>query len=113
MPAFTTYGILAGAIALEIFATSMLQRSGQFTRLAPTLLMAAGYALSFYLLSHVLRVIPLGVAYAIWSGLGVACVALIGRFVFGQPIDAAGVIGIGLIVAGVVVLNLFSHSAAH
>ncbi|MDO5631336.1 MAG: multidrug efflux SMR transporter [Paracoccus sp. (in: a-proteobacteria)] len=113
MPAFLTYGILAIAIAFEIFATSMLQRSEQFTRLAPTLLMALGYALSFYLLSHVLRVIPLGIAYAIWSGLGVACVALIGRFVFGQQIDTAGMIGIGLIIAGVVVLNLFSGSASH
>ncbi|MDO5605705.1 MAG: multidrug efflux SMR transporter [Paracoccus sp. (in: a-proteobacteria)] len=113
MPGLLTYGILAAAIMAEIFATSMLQRSEQFTRLIPTLAMAVGYVLSFYLLSHVLRVIPLGVAYAIWSGLGVVCVALIGRFVFHQPIDAAGVAGISLIVAGVIVLNLFSGSATH
>ncbi|MDO5612202.1 MAG: multidrug efflux SMR transporter [Paracoccus sp. (in: a-proteobacteria)] len=113
MPGILTYGILAAAIVSEIFATSMLQRSEQFTRLLPTVLMGLGYALSFYLLSHVLRVIPLGVAYAIWSGLGVICVALIGRFVFGQQIDTAGMIGITLIVAGVVVLNLFSGSATH
>ncbi|MDO5703985.1 MAG: multidrug efflux SMR transporter [Paracoccus sp. (in: a-proteobacteria)] len=113
MPGFATYGLLAAAIALEIFATSMLQRSEQFTRLVPTALMGLGYALSFYLLSQVLRTMPLGIAYAIWSGLGVVAVAVIGRFVFAQAIDLAGIIGITLIVAGVIVINLFSASATH
>lgn len=113
MPGLATYGLLAAAILLEIFATSMLQRSEQFTRLIPTLLMGLGYGLSFWLLSHVLRVMPLGVAYAIWSGLGMVCVALIGRFVFGQAIDLAGAAGIALIVLGVIVINLFSGSATH
>ncbi|MDO5646353.1 multidrug efflux SMR transporter [Paracoccus sp. (in: a-proteobacteria)] len=107
------YAFLAAAIIAEIFATTMLQRSEQFTRLVPTILLAVGYALSFYLLSHALKFIPLGVAYAIWSGLGVVAVAMIGRFVFGQAIDLAGAVGIGLIVAGVIVINLFSTSASH
>lgn len=107
------YLLLTCAILSEILGTSMLQKSEQFTRLGPTLLMALAYALSFWLLSQVLRTIPLGIAYAIWGGVGIVFVALIGRFVFGQVIDAAGMIGIALIVGGVVVINVFSGSATH
>lgn len=113
MPMLTAYGLLLAAILAELAGTTLLQKSEQFTRLAPTLAMAAAYALSFYLLSHALRIIPLGVAYALWAGLGIVLVALIGRFLFGQSLDAAGVLGIGLIVAGVIVLNLFSSSTTH
>lgn len=113
VPSSATYLTLLAAIAVEIFATAMLQRSEQFTRLAPTLAMGAGYALSFYLLSLALREMPLGVAYAIWSGLGIVLVTLIGIFAFGQRLDLAGFVGLALIVAGVVVVNLFSDSAAH
>ncbi|MDO5622600.1 MAG: multidrug efflux SMR transporter [Paracoccus sp. (in: a-proteobacteria)] len=107
------YGFLLAAIIFEIFATSMLQRSAQFTKLLPTLLMVLGYGLSFYLLSHALRFMPLGIAYAIWSGLGIIFVALIGWLFFRQMIDLPGLIGIALIIGGVVVINLFSSTSSH
>ena len=104
---------LAMAIALEVVGTSLLQRSQQFSRLWPTLGMAICYLASFYLLSLALRVLPLGVAYAILSALGIVLVALIGLFVFHQRLDLPAVIGLGLIVAGVIVVNLFSQTAGH
>ena len=104
---------LAMAIALEVVGTSLLQRSQQFSRLWPTLGMAICYLASFYLLSLALRVLPLGVAYAIWSALGIVLVALIGLFVFHQRLDLPAVIGLGRIVAGVIVVNLFSQTAGH
>lgn len=113
MPSLATYATLLAAIATETFATAMLQRSEQFSRLVPTLLMGAGYAFSFYLLTLVLREMPLGIAYAIWSGLGIVLVNLIALVVFHQKPDLAAIIGLGLIVAGVVVVNLFSSSASH
>ncbi|TRW96334.1 multidrug efflux SMR transporter [Paracoccus sp. M683] len=108
-----TYATLFTAITLEVIGTSFLQRSEQFTRLGPTLIMALSYAASFYFLSLVLRTMPLGIAYAIWSGLGIVLVSLIGLVLFGQKLDLAAVIGLGLIVAGVVVVNLFSNSVTH
>ncbi|TKT80312.1 multidrug efflux SMR transporter [Aquamicrobium sp. LC103] len=113
MPPLYAYGALAAAIVLEVLGTSFLQKSEQFTRLAPTLAMAAFYAGSFFLLAHALKVIPLGVAYAIWGGLGIVLVALVGTFVFRQSIDLPGMIGIAMIVGGVIVVNAFSSSAAH
>lgn len=104
---------LALAIALEVVGTSLLQRSAQFTRLWPTVGMAVCYLASFYLLSLALRTMPLGIAYAIWSAVGIVLVAVIGLVVFGQRIDLAGVIGLGLIVAGVLVVNLFSNTVGH
>lgn len=101
---------LAVAILCEVIATTALKSSEGFTRLWPSLLVVAGYALAFYALSLALRTIPVGVAYAIWSGVGVVGIALIGRVVFGQTLDAPALIGIGLILAGVLVLNLFSRS---
>ncbi|MEE2859921.1 MAG: SMR family transporter [Pseudomonadota bacterium] len=101
------------AISLEVLGTSMLQRSEQFTRLWPTLAMAVCYLASFYLLSVTLKVLPLGVAYAIWSAFGVALVALIGWVVFGQRLDGPAVLGLALIVAGVVIINVFSKSVGH
>lgn len=101
---------LAVAILCEVVATAALKSSEGFTRLWPSLLVVAGYALAFYALSLALRTIPVGVAYAIWSGVGVVGIALIGRVVFGQTLDAPALIGIGLILAGVLVLNLFSRS---
>ena len=101
------------AIALEVVGTSFLQRSAQFTRLWPTVGMAVCYLGSFYLLSLTLRMLPLGVAYAIWSALGIVLVALIGLLMFGQRLDLPAVIGLALIVAGVVVINLFSKSVGH
>lgn len=101
------------AIGLEVVGTSFLQRSMQFTRLWPTLGMALCYLASFYLLSLSLRVLPLGIAYAVWSAVGIVLVALIGFFVFGQRLDLPAVIGLALIVAGVLVVNLFSRSVGH
>lgn len=101
---------LAVAIVCEVIATAALKSSEGFTRLWPSLLVVAGYALAFYALSLALRTIPVGVAYAIWSGVGIVGIALIGRLVFGQTLDAPALLGIGLILAGVVVLNAFSRS---
>ena len=104
---------LTVAIALEVVGTTFLQRSEQFTRLFPTLMTAICYGAAFYFLSLTLRTIPLGIAYAIWSALGIVLVSLIGLVVFGQKLDLPAVIGLGLIVAGVVVVNLFSNSVTH
>ena len=94
--------ILLAAIACEVVATSALKQTGQFTRLVPSFVTLAGYAAAFYLLSIVLRYIPLGIAYAIWSGAGIVLVSLV-----------AAIIGICMIIAGVLVINLFSKSAGH
>ena len=108
-----TYATLLIAITLEVIGTNFLQRSEQFTRIVPTLLMGLCYAASFYFLSLVLRSMPLGIAYAIWSGLGIVLVSVIGLVVFGQKLDFAATLGLGLIVAGVVIVNLFSSSVSH
>lgn len=108
-----TYATLLTAITLEVIGTTLLQRSEQFTRVVPTLLMGLCYAASFYFLSLSLRTMPLGIAYAIWSGLGIVLVSLIGLLAFGQKLDLAAMIGLGMIVAGVVVVNLFSNSVSH
>ena len=110
---YLTYVALITAITLEVIGTSFLQRSEQFTRLWPTLLMGLAYAASFYFLSLVLRTMPLGIAYAIWSGLGIVLVSLIGLVIFGQRLDLAAIIGLSLIIAGVIVVNLFSNSVTH
>lgn len=104
---------LAIAIMLEVVATSVLKAADGFTRLTPSLVVIVGYACSFYFLSLTLRGIPLGIAYAVWSGVGLALVSLIGWIVYQQALDAPALIGIGLIVAGVVVLNLFSKAVPH
>lgn len=108
-----TYATLFTAITLEVIGTTFLQRSEQFSRLVPTLLTGLCYAGSFYFLSLVLRAMPLGIAYAIWSGLGIVLVSLIGLVVFGQRLDFAAMIGLSMIVAGVVIVNLFSGSVTH
>lgn len=104
---------LAIAIVSEVVATSALKASEGFTRWAPSLLVVVGYASAFYFLSLTLRTIPIGVAYAVWSGVGVVLVSLVGWLLYRQSLDAAAFIGIGLIVAGVLVLNLFSKVAVH
>lgn len=101
------------AIVAEVIATSCLKSSEGFTRLWPSLATAAGYGTAFFFLSLTLRTIPVGIAYAVWSGVGVVLITLVGWFAFGQKLDPPAFIGIGLIVAGVVVLNLFSGSSAH
>jgi len=104
---------LLGAIISEVIATSALKASSGFTRLGPSVVVAVGYAVAFYLLSLTLRTIPVGVAYAIWSGLGIVLVALIAWLFYGQRLDAAAIIGMTLIVAGVVVMQKFSATAGH
>jgi small multidrug resistance pump len=99
---------LSVAIVSEVIGTSALKASEGFSRLWPSVAVIVGYATAFFFLSLALKTMSVGVAYAIWSGVGVALIALIGWAVFGQTLDAAAIIGIGLIVAGVVVLNLFS-----
>ncbi len=114
MPSFfATYAMLFTAIALEVIGTSFLQRSEQFTRALPTFLMAVSYLGAFFFLSQVLRTMPVGVAYAIWSGLGIVLISIIGRVVFGQRLDLPAIIGLCLIVAGVLVINLLSKTVQH
>lgn len=113
MNTLTAYGWLSLAVASEVAGTTLLARSEQFTRLAPSLGMALFYACSFYFLSQALKGVPLGVAYAVWGGVGIVLTALVSVVVFRQPLDAPAMLGIGMIVAGVLVMNLFSQTAAH
>ena len=108
-----TWWILAIAIIAEVIATSALKVSEGFTRLIPSLVVVVGYGIAFYGLALTLKTIPVGVAYAIWSGMGIVLVTLIGWFLFDQKLDPAAIIGMGLIVAGVVVMNVFSASSGH
>ncbi len=101
---------LAIAIVSEVMATSALKASNGFTQPWPSLLVIVGYAISFFFLALTLRTVPVGVAYAIWSGVGIALITLIAWLVFGQSLDIPAVIGIALIAAGVVVLSLFSRT---
>lgn len=101
------------AIVAEVVGTSALKASAGFTRLGPSLLVVAGYAVAFYFLAVTLKHVPVGIAYAVWSGAGTVLITLVGVWAFRQRLDLAGIIGITLIIAGVLVLNLFSHSAAH
>lgn len=102
------YLALLGAILVEVVATSALKASEGFTRLGPSAVTVVGYAISFYLLSLALKTIPVGVAYAIWSGIGIVLVTIVAWVLFGQGLDAAAVVGIGLILAGVLVIRVFS-----
>ena len=102
---------LAFAIVAEVIATSALKAAAGFTRPLPSLVVVAGYGLAFYFLSLTLRVIPMGVAYAVWSAVGIALVSLIGWLVYDQRLDAPALLGMGLIVAGVAVIQLFSRTA--
>lgn len=107
------YVILGLAIICEVIATSALKQTNQFTRIVPSLITLVGYAGAFYFLSMVLRNIPLGIAYAIWSGAGIVLVALVGWMVFKQQLDVPAIIGICMIIGGVLVINLFSGSVEH
>ena len=96
------------AIVAEVIGTSALKAAEGFTRLVPSVVVVVGYLVAFYFLSLTLRTIPVGVAYAIWSGVGIVLIALIGWLALGQPLDAPALAGIALIIAGVVVINGFS-----
>jgi small multidrug resistance pump len=108
MPAWLCLSI---AIVSEVIATSALKASDGFSRLGPSLIVAAGYMVAFYFLALTLKTIPVGVAYAIWSGAGVALIALAGWILYGQRLDLPALIGMALIVAGVIVMQVFSSTA--
>lgn len=99
------------AIFSEVMATASLKSTEGFTKFWPSVIVLVGYCAAFYFLSMTLDTIPIGVAYAIWSGVGVAAITIVSIFILDQKIDAAGIVGIGLIVVGVIVLRLFSQSA--
>ena len=104
---------LAVAIVGEVVATSALKSSDGFTKLAPSAVVVVGYGVAFYFLSLALKSIPVGIAYAVWAGLGIVLVAGIAWLLHGQKLDAGALVGIGLIVSGVAVLNLLSKVSAH
>ena len=107
------YALLAIAIVAEVIATSALRASEGFTRLVPALVVLLGYGISFYCLSLTLKSLPVGIVYAIWSGVGIVLITLVAILMYRQVPDLAAVAGLSLIVAGVVVLNLFSKMQAH
>jgi len=107
------YSYLALAIAAEVVGTLALKASEEFSRPWPTSLSIAGYLVSFYFLGLVLRTVPVGVAYAVWSGVGMVLIAVLGIPLFKQVPDLAALVGIGLILAGVLVMNLFSRTIGH
>lgn len=107
------YLFLLAAIVFEVIGTSFLKKTEQFTKTLPTLIFICSIGFSFYLLSFALKGIPIGIAYAIWSAAGIVIISLVGYFVYKQTLDLPAIIGIGLIVVGVVVINLFSKSSAH
>lgn len=107
------YLYLSIAIVAEVIATSFMKQSDGFTRLGPSLVTACGYLVAFYFLSLTLRDVPTGIAYAIWSGVGIVLIATIAWIFQGQRLDAPALVGMVLIVAGVAVINLFSKAGAH
>jgi small multidrug resistance pump len=104
------YLYLSLAIAFEVAATTALQASDGFTRLWPTIATVLGYAIAFYCLSLTLRTMPVGIAYAIWSAVGIVLIATIGWLFYRQTLDMPAIIGIALIIAGVLIVNLFSKT---
>ena len=107
------YAILLAAVIAETIGTTALYASQQFTRLWPSLLVVASYAISFYLLSMTLKWFPVGIMYAFWSGMGVVLIALFGFLVYGQRLDWPAIIGLAMIVGGIVVIHVFSTTATH
>lgn len=108
-----TYAILSLAILAEVIATTALSRSEGFTRPWPTVVTVAGYVIAFWLLSYPLRVMPTGIVYAIWSGMGIVLISAVAWIWYRQTLDLAALIGLALIIAGVLVVNLFSKSLTH
>ena len=107
------YLMLAIAIIAEVCATTAMKQSDGFTRMSWTVVTVSGYGIAFYFLSLTLRTIPTGIAYAIWSGAGIVLISTAAWAFQGQKLDAAAVSGMGLIVTGVIVMNVFSHTPAH
>ncbi|MEO9515700.1 MAG: SMR family transporter [Paracoccaceae bacterium] len=107
------YVYLFIAVAAETIGTSALQASQQFTRLGPSIVVVIAYGLAFYLLSLTLRTLPVGIMYAIWSGLGIVLIAFIGWVVFGQRLDLPAILGMSMILGGILVIHLFSTASTH
>ena len=104
---------LAIAIVAEVIGTTALKASNEFTRLVPSLIVVVGYGTAFYFMSISMRVLPVGIMYAIWSGMGIVLVSIIGWVVYRQALDVPAMIGMGLIIAGAIVINVFSKSVVH
>ena len=104
---------LFAAIVCEVIGTSFLKKADQFTQLVPSIVTVLAYIGAFYCLSVTLKDIPVGIAYAIWAGVGIVLVALVGLFYFKQSLDWASVIGMALIILGVVIINVFSKAVSH
>ena len=107
------YALLAIAIVAEVLATTALKASMSFTRLGPSLIVVLGYGLAFWLLTLVMRTVPVGLAYAIWSGAGIVLVTLLAAFFYRQLPDTPALMGIALIICGVLVIQLYSNFGAH
>ncbi len=101
------------AIVCEVAATSALKETDGFSRPLPSAVVVAGYAAAFYFLALTLRTFPVGIVYALWSGVGIVLITIVGWFFYQQKLDLAALAGIGLIIAGVIVINLFSKSVVH
>lgn len=112
-PLIQAYTLLAFAIVSEVIGSTFIVKSAGFTKLVPSLAVLVLYSIAFYLLSQVVKVIPLGITYAIWAGVGIVLTAFLGFIVFKQSLDLAAMIGIALIISGVIVINLFSTTAGH
>ncbi|MDQ9023153.1 SMR family transporter [Acinetobacter sichuanensis] len=112
-PLLNAYALLALAIVSEVIGSTFIVKSEGFSKLLPSLVVIVLYSIAFYLLSQVVKVIPLGITYAIWAGVGIVLTAFIGFFAFKQTLDLAAILGIALIISGVVVINLFSSTAGH
>ena len=113
MNLLATYGLLLIAIAAEVVGTTALSRSDGLTRLVPSLITVVGYVFAFWCLSIVLRTVPTGIAYAVWSGFGIVLITLVSWVFYGQKLDMPALVGLAMIVAGVLVVNLFSKSVTH
>jgi len=107
------YIYLSIAIVAEVAATSALKASDGFTKILPTIVVIGGYGVAFYLLSIIVKTLPVGLTYAIWAGLGIILVAIVGAILYKQMPDLPAIIGMTLIVAGVVIINLFSKTTSH
>ena len=107
------YLFLLAAIIVEVIGTSVLKKTDQFSKPIPTVVFIVSLATSFYLLSHALKGIPIGIAYAIWSAFGIVLISMVGYFVYKQSLDLPAIIGIIFIIIGVLIINLFSKSSVH
>lgn len=108
-----SYAYLAVAIIAEVAATAALKSSNGFSNLIPSIIVVVGYGTAFYFLSLVLKTIPVGVAYAIWSGAGIFLISIVSLILFDQKLDLPAIIGMVLIIAGIVIMNVFSSSVKH